>query len=76
MQKVRESTWIHIHQRNFIEHIIRIFNMSNAFPAKTTAEVNVVFSKNLHEETVNFPGRELIGSLLFYVLFHGWLLVL
>lgn len=39
--------------------------MSDANPVKTPSDVNVIISKNLDEEIVKFPYRELIGSLLF-----------
>lgn len=57
MKMVKES--------NCIGQFIRKLKMSNANPAKISADVNEIISKNLDEGTVNFPYRELISSLLF-----------
>lgn len=54
-----------LHQREYIEQIVKIFNMSECNPASTPADPNVVISKSLEDSTVNFPYREAIGSLLF-----------
>ncbi|CAK1590673.1 unnamed protein product [Parnassius mnemosyne] len=39
--------------------------MTNATPTSTPADVNVIMTKNEDENIINFPYRELIGSLLF-----------
>lgn len=65
MEIERINNCIYIHQRDYIEQIIQKFCMSNANPVSTPADVNVIISKNLDENTVNFPYREAIGSLLF-----------
>lgn len=39
--------------------------MDDANPVSTPADVNVVISKNIDENIIRFPYRELIGSLLF-----------
>ncbi|CAK1590667.1 unnamed protein product [Parnassius mnemosyne] len=39
--------------------------MTNATPTSTPADANVILTKNEDENIINFPYRELIGSLLF-----------
>lgn len=65
MEIERINNCIHIHQRNYIQQIIDKFGMNTANPASTPADVNVIITKNLDENVVNFPYREAIGSLLF-----------
>ncbi|CAK1579065.1 unnamed protein product [Parnassius mnemosyne] len=65
MEIERINNCIHIHQRDYIEQIIERFCMTNATPTSTPADVNVIMTKNEDENIINFPYRELIGSLLF-----------
>ncbi|CAG4933546.1 unnamed protein product [Colias eurytheme] len=65
MQIERINNSIYINQQNYISQIIEKFCMSDANPASTPADVNVIISKNVHENVVEFPYREAIGCLLF-----------
>lgn len=65
MEIERVNNSIYICQRDYIEQIIEKFCMSNSNPVNTPADVNVVISKKVDEDIVNFPYREAIGSLLF-----------
>lgn len=65
MEIERKNNCICIYQRNYIKEIIDKFCMSTANAASTPADVNVIITKNLDENVVNFPYREAIGCLLF-----------
>ncbi|CAK1579746.1 unnamed protein product [Parnassius mnemosyne] len=65
MEIERINNCIHIHQRDYIKQIIERFCMTNATLTSTPADVNVIMTKNEDENIINFPYRELIGSLLF-----------
>lgn len=65
MEIQRINDYIYIHQKEYIEQIVKKFCMSDANPVSTPADVNVIITKNVDENTINFPYREAIGSLLF-----------
>jgi transposase InsO family protein len=56
---------VSITQKNYIEKIIKVFNMDDAQPCNSPADTNVHVTKSFEDEQVNFPYREAIGSLLF-----------
>lgn len=62
---IKRNNCICIHQRDYVEQIIKKFCMSDSNSASTPADANVVITKKLDESIVNFPYREAIGSLLF-----------
>lgn len=62
IDKTKDS--IRLTQVNYVEQIIKKFNMSDANASSTPADVNVVLMKNT-DDIVNFPYREAVGSLLF-----------
>jgi hypothetical protein len=59
------SDYIRISQTNYINEIIQRFNLSDAKPASTPSDINVVLKENNSEELIAFPYREAVGSLLF-----------
>lgn len=65
MEVERLNNCIYIHQKTYIDQIIEKFGMSNAHPISTPSDVNVIITKNIDEKVINFPYREVIGSLLF-----------
>lgn len=65
MEICKVDNCIFIHQKNYIDNIIKRFNMSDANPVSTPADVNVTISKNTDECVSTFPYREAIGALLY-----------
>lgn len=61
---------IHLSQTNYIEQIIKRFNMSDASACSTPVDCNIVMksSDGEEKESVSFPYREAVGSLLFLAL--------
>lgn len=65
IEVLKSDNCICLHQQEYIEQIVKTFNMSECNYASTPADPNVVICKNLEETVVKFPYREAIGSLLF-----------
>lgn len=66
LEIVKSEYAIRITQKRYVEQIIQRFNMSDAHSCSTPVDPNVSLTNcNNDGETVNFPFREAVGSLLF-----------
>lgn len=59
---------IKINQHMYIKKTIKKFNMENASPITTPADINTYLSKSSEESEVSFPFRQAVGSLMFAAL--------
>ena len=61
-----ENGRIFIHLRNYIEKLIRKFNLEDAVPVSIPADPHVVLKKCEEEDFIeNIPYREDVGSMMF-----------
>lgn len=65
MEIIKSNGSIVISQKQYIDQIIRKFNMSEANPCSTPADNNVILKENMNKCVVDFPYREAVGALMF-----------
>lgn len=65
MEIIKSNGSIVLSQKQYIDQIIRKFNMSEANPCSTPADNNVILKENMNKCVVDFPYREAVGALMF-----------